>query len=89
MNQWIEFKTLILTHIPMSNCFFDKEAKAIQWEKKKTSSTNGAGITGCQHVGDLKQIHIYRHDQNSSPTGSKTNIKPVTLNLIEEKVEIN
>ena len=28
---------------------FDKEAKIIQW-KKKASSINGAGITGCPHV---------------------------------------
>jgi len=25
---------------------FDKEAKNIQWEKKETSSINGAGLTG-------------------------------------------
>jgi hypothetical protein len=29
---------------------FDKEAKHIQWKKKKASLTNGAGLTGCQYV---------------------------------------
>jgi hypothetical protein len=29
---------------------FDKEAKNIQWKKKKASSINGAGLTGCQYV---------------------------------------
>ena len=28
---------------------FEKETKIMQWEKK-ASSTNGAGISGCQHV---------------------------------------
>ena len=28
---------------------FDKEAKIVQW-KKKASSSNGAGITGCRHL---------------------------------------
>ena len=29
---------------------FDKDAKIIQWENKKTSSKNGADVTGCQHI---------------------------------------
>jgi hypothetical protein len=29
---------------------FGKEAKNIQWEKKKASSINGAGLTSCLYV---------------------------------------
>ena len=32
---------------------FDKEAKTIQW-KKKGSSANGTGISGCLHVEECK-----------------------------------
>ena len=59
-------------------------SKKIQNGKKKTYSTNGAGITGYQHVEEWKQIRIYRHAQNSSPNGWKASI--ITLNLTEEKV---
>jgi hypothetical protein len=39
---------------------FDKEAKSYNGEKKrkKASSTNGAGLTGCLHVQECKQIYI-------------------------------
>jgi len=33
----------------MAHSIFDKEAKDIQW-KKKVSSINDAGLTGCLHV---------------------------------------
>ena len=36
---------------------FDKEARNIQW-KKKESSTNGAGLTGCCYEEKLK-IDLY------------------------------
>ena len=32
---------------------FDKEIIIVQW-KNKASSTNGAGITSCQHVEECK-----------------------------------
>jgi hypothetical protein len=35
-------------------------------KKKKASSTNGASLTGCQHVEEHKPIHIYHSQQNSS-----------------------
>jgi hypothetical protein len=52
---------------------FDKEAKDIQWKKrKKASPTNGAGLTEGQHVEECKSIHSYPLIQNSSPSGSRT-----------------
>ena len=41
-------------------------------EKKKVSTANGAGITGCQQVEGQKQIHTYPHAENSSPNVLKT-----------------
>jgi hypothetical protein len=40
--------------------------------KKKASSTNDAGLTGCLHIEKCKQIHIYHPEQNASPSGLKT-----------------
>ena len=57
-------------YTPMNTLFLTKKLKLCG--KKKASSTNGAGITECQHVKDCKYIHIYAHAQNSSANGSKT-----------------
>ena len=39
--------------------------------KRKTSSTNGAGQTGCLHI-EEQQSRTYHPAQNSSPSGSRT-----------------
>jgi hypothetical protein len=52
---------------------FNKEAKIIQ-QKKKASSTNGASLTGCQHVDECKKIHIYHPAENTCIGRSKTSI---------------
>ena len=49
----IELKTWILTHIPMNTWFLTKKLKVYNG-RKKASSTNGAGITGCQPVEEWK-----------------------------------
>ena len=41
-------------------------------KKKKASSINVAGQTGCLQVEECKYIQIYHPAQNSSPSGSKT-----------------
>jgi hypothetical protein len=46
-------------------------------EKKKAFSMNGAGLTGCLYVGELKLKCKWINDLN---------IKPDTLNLIEDKM---
>jgi hypothetical protein len=40
-----EIKSHIYEHL-----IFDKEAKHVQWKKKKAFSINGAGLTGCMYV---------------------------------------
>ena len=42
--------------------------------EKEKSSTNGASMTGCQHVKELKWIHIYSYAQKSSPNELKTSV---------------
>jgi hypothetical protein len=56
-------------------------------EKKKASSTNGAGLTGCLHVEEM-QIDPYLSPctQLKSKWIKDLNIKPNALKLIEEKV---
>ena len=45
------------------------------------------GLTECQHVEEANRFIISHPAKNSSPSGSKDlNIKPDTLNLIEEIV---
>ena len=56
-------------------------------EKKKASSTNSADKTGCQHVEEYKQIHIHPYAQNSSTNLQSSQIKPTTMNLIQEKMQ--
>ena len=48
-NQWIQTEDPDINLHTYEHLIFAKEAKIIQW-KKKVISTNGAGITGCQHV---------------------------------------
>ena len=53
---------------------FDKEAKTIQWKKKKKKkvfSTNGALSTGGQHVEECKLIHSWPPVQCSNPSESR------------------
>ena len=59
-------------------------------KKKKVYSTNGAGITGYQHVEDM-QIDPYLppFTKGKSKWNKDLNINPVTQNLIEEKVGSN
>jgi hypothetical protein len=40
--------------------------------KKKTSSTNAAGLSRNQHVEEYKLHNIYHLAQSSSPRGSRT-----------------
>ena len=56
------------------NTWFLKKMLKVYNGKKNSSSTNGAGISGCQLVEEWKQIHIYHHAQNSSPDGLKASI---------------
>ena len=49
VDQWNRIKDPDLNRQTYEHLIFDKGAKTIQW-KKKTSLTNGAGITGCQPV---------------------------------------
>ena len=49
MNQWNQIEDPDIDSHTYEHLIFDKEAKIIQW-KKKACSTNGAVITGCQHV---------------------------------------
>ena len=52
-------------------------------EKKKASSTNGAGITGCH---ENRSISIAMH-KTQVQWIKDLNINPTMLNLIEKKVE--
>jgi hypothetical protein len=47
--------------------FFSKKPKPYH-EKKKASSTNGAGVS----VEECQLFHVYHSAQNSSPSVSKT-----------------
>ena len=46
MDKWNPIKEPDINPHTYEHMIFDKETKIIQW-KKKASSTNGAGITGC------------------------------------------
>jgi hypothetical protein len=50
---------------------FDKGVKTIQQKKKTAFSTNGAALTGDQHV-ECKLIHSYLLVESSSPSESRT-----------------
>ena len=49
VDQWNQIEDPDINPYTYEHPIFDKEAKIIQW-KKESTSTNGAGITGCQHV---------------------------------------
>jgi hypothetical protein len=56
---------------------------------KKPFSTNGAGSPGIQHVKECKLIYYYSYfpcKNIKSKWINNLNIKPDTVNLIEEKV---
>jgi hypothetical protein len=59
------------THTPMDTYILIKKPKPYNG-KKKASSTDGAGLSGCLHIEECKKTHIYDPAQNSSPSGSKT-----------------
>lgn len=54
----------------------------------KTLSRSGADQFGSLHKEECKWIYIYHPTQNSSPSGSKSNIKLYTLNLMETEWRI-
>ena len=73
MDQWNQIKAPEVNPHPHGHLIFDQEAKIIQWgEKKKASSVNGAGLTGCRHGEECRSVLIYPQAQNSSSSGSKT-----------------
>jgi hypothetical protein len=58
--------------------------------KKKALSLNSAGITGCQYVEKMKRFpYLSACTKLKSKCVKDLNIKPDTLNLIEEKVGKN
>ena len=59
------------------NLIFDKEGKNYT-RKKEASSTSSAGLTGCLHAEECKQILIYDPAQNKSNWTEDLNIKPDT-----------
>ena len=71
----------------MDTWFSKKEPKPYNG-KKKAFPTNGNGLTGYLHVEECKQTHSYLPPctQLKSKWIKDLNIKPDTLNLIEEKV---
>lgn len=71
MNQWNQIKDPDINPHPYGHPILEKEAKIIQW-KKKASSTNSAGTSGCLDGEECKQIHIYHSIQYSRQIESKT-----------------
>ena len=53
-------------------------------EKKKASSEKGAGLTGCYHVDEYKEIYIFHPAQTHVQVNQDLSIKPDTLDLIEK-----
>ena len=53
------------------NFMLGNKARFIQC-KKEASSANSAGINGCWHVKDCRQMHINHHAENLGENGSKT-----------------
>jgi hypothetical protein len=74
--QWNRVEDPEMNPHPYGHLNFDKEAKTIQKTNKQTNnnnkknqtvfSTNGAGSTGCEDVGECKSIHSYLLVQSSS-----------------------
>jgi hypothetical protein len=50
---------------------FDKGAKTLQWKKKTSFSTNGAGTTGSYQVEECELIHSYLLVLRSNLSGSR------------------
>ena len=56
-------------------------------EKKTISSSNGTGQTGCRHVEECKQTHIYHRIKLNSKWIKDFDGKDDSLNLREEAME--
>lgn len=61
--------------------------KAKPYSGKKHLVTNGAGLSGCLYVKELKQLHIYHPVKLKSKWTKELNLKLDTLNLIEQNAE--
>ena len=55
--------------------------------KRRGSSINGAGLTGCLHLEECKYIHNNYPAQNSVQVDQIPQLSTNTLNLIEQKME--
>ena len=72
----------------MNTWFFTMKPKF--YNEKKASSTNGAGITGCQHVEECKYIHIFPPCTKLKSKQIKAlNINSAIPNFIREKLGSN
>ena len=59
-------------------------------EKMRAFSTNSVSLTGFLHVEDCKQIHIFLTLQkNLTSVDQSPQVKPDTINLMEQKVDNN
>ena len=70
--QWNRMKSPEITPHTYGQLIYSKEAKNIQWRKKKASSLNGDGITGELHSKELNWAPILHHKQKLIQNGSKT-----------------
>lgn len=56
-----QIETHIYIYTPMDTWYLTKKPKIHVGEQTATS-TNGSGKTGCLHVDEYKQIHIYHSE---------------------------
>jgi hypothetical protein len=81
----IELKSQKLKPHTYRHLIFDKDAK-IYNGKKKASSINGDGLAGCLYYKNERDPYLVPCTMLKSKWFKDLNIKPNTLNLIEEKV---